>query len=504
LLVHLIDELEGKSLAVQPFVRLFAIYTQFVSTLVLVVILTIFALPFFPPPRDEIWQVLAVYVIAIAMIFVVAFMNAVIGKLNRASAATLAALTAIHVIANAEFIALGVSYAVLAVVGFPAKSDVVIRSSVAVYIFGACVLIGLLFLFYLYGRVYLAIRTMFRLSNDDRALMVRLPAATTSWGKFWSWLNIVPPTFQFIGFGPRAILTLILAQVSALLLALAGILFLWMPIRLGLVTNTIVISCFNNIPEPRQEGCAIGAFLGAGLQMLLALPVLLLFGLFVEKGVRRLLRLSLERLQRVDPRPPILFLRAFKDDQIDLRPAKLSWLGWLAEFGNRATNLDRVLLEEGTPYGPVVAIGNPKDQHPPYGAARGYFDNQTWQQAVSALAHAAAAIVICVDNTEGIWWETDHLASNNLLGKTLFVIHPRHTDKEKNLEFAAEICRIMGHDPSSIEFGSTPTFGLFLDSQHTVNLAQSSTFSQIAITLVLRLFLRPKLGSRSIPLHPFT
>ena len=61
-------------------------------------------------------------------------------------------------------------------------------------------------------------------------------------------------------------------------------------------------------------------------------------------------------------------------------------------LGQQSTPLDQVLLEEGTQYGPVVALGNPRDRFPPYGAARGYFDNKDWQQAVTNLARDANSL----------------------------------------------------------------------------------------------------------------
>ena len=84
-----------------------------------------------------------------------------------------------------------------------------------------------------------------------------------------------------------------------------------------------------------------------------------------------------------------------------------------------------MLLEEATPLGPVVALGNPSDAYPPYGAARGYFDNKDWQQAVTDLANSAAAIIICVDNTPNIWWEVEHILTNQHLNKTLILFIQR-------------------------------------------------------------------------------
>src|SRR5262249_34576646 len=147
-------------------------------------------------------------------------------------------------------------------------------------------------------------------------------------------------------------------------------------------------------------------------------------GWLVQSGLRRLARLSLERLQRADTRSPVLFLRAFRDDQVALSRSTLGMYGSLFELGRRLKSLDAILLEEGTPYGPVVGLGNPQDKHPPYGAARAYLDNMTWKESVADLAGNSAAIVICVDDTESIWWEAQHLAEMGYLKKTLFFFHP--------------------------------------------------------------------------------
>src|SRR5262249_5184627 len=124
-----------------------------------------------------------------------------------------------------------------------------------------------------------------------------------------------------------------------------------------------------------------------------------------------------------------LFLRAFTDDQVLLRRARSSWIGWISQLGQGKTNLDQMLLEEGSLYGPVVALGKPGDKWPPYGAARGYFLNTMWQDAVVDLAANSAAVVICVDDTDSVWWEVEHLALAKQLGKALFLLHPKHLNR---------------------------------------------------------------------------
>jgi hypothetical protein len=97
----------------------------------------------------------------------------------------------------------------------------------------------------------------------------------------------------------------------------------------------------------------------------------LLIGWLAQLLLRRMLRFSLQSLQEIDPRPPVLFLRAFRDDQVPLRTRNVALFGRVLELGRRSNSLDQLLLDEATAYGPVVGLGSPTDKRPPYGAARG-------------------------------------------------------------------------------------------------------------------------------------
>jgi hypothetical protein len=216
--------------------------------------------------------------------------------------------------------------------------------------------------------------------------------------------------------------------------------------------------------------------------------------------VRSNVRWSVDELLEADERAPILFLRAFKDDQVQLGDVKLTLIGragrWLEVFAN----LDRLLLEEATPYGPVVAIGNPSDRFPPYGAARGYFDDKTWQAAVSDLARRARAIVVCIDRTEGVWWEVGHIASLGYLAKTLFLVHPKYGAAPENPALAAEIARELRladglpHLATVGEGRAPGLLGFFVDPDGRLRIGGSTTFSRLAFLIMVRWFLRTKLG----------
>jgi hypothetical protein len=197
-----------------------------------------------------------------------------------------------------------------------------------------------------------------------------------------------------------------------------------------------------------------------------------------------------------------LFLRAFGDDQVQLAQPHFWLLGRLLE-GWRQAPLDAVLLEEGTPYGPVVALGNPKDPIPPYGSARGYFNYETWQDGVSRLADEAAAIVICLDDTDGVWWEIDNLLATQHFSKTLFLFHPKHAHDAAGAVFLARLVERMPASAAMAHSGGAQVpLGFFVDFSGRINVARSPSFSGVAYLLMLRWFLRTRFDTHPLPLGP--
>jgi hypothetical protein len=354
----------------------------------------------------------------------------------------------------------------------------------------------------------------FQMRPMNRLILRTQYGGTTWFGKIWYRLHSVPPVFEFVG--KRKVLPLImLSGMSGLCLGYATLVLALGPTSLARSFEIASSRCL--APDiPRDliwlgERCSMVLIVSiAGLPVVLA-PIFLFLGNRLERLVRRWVRLSLIDLQRIDSRSPILFLRAFGDDQIPLAPAHATWLGWAIDFGRRIVNFDGMLLEEGTPLGPVVALGNPGDAYPPYGAARGYFENKDWQQAVADLASSAAAIVICVDNTPNIWWEVEHILVNRHLDKTLILIHPAHRLPSDNAALTTELLTKLNLDNAAATARSTfssarhshlpeTVLGFFVNSAGTLEIATSSTFSRFAFLLLLRWFLRTKLGTKPVSL----
>ncbi|MEZ5958847.1 MAG: hypothetical protein R3C30_00275 [Hyphomonadaceae bacterium] len=133
-----------------------------------------------------------------------------------------------------------------------------------------------------------------------------------------------------------------------------------------------------------------------------------------------------QNVREWDVRPPIIFLRAFDQDDAKLRASGGdAFARWPAGVG-RARTLDEILLEHGSPYGPVIAIGDPRDPTPPLGAARVFVEGpgDEWQGVVRGLAGASRAVVMCPNHGEGVQWELDLIAQAGGRLRTIFIASP--------------------------------------------------------------------------------
>src|SRR5690606_33134234 len=93
----------------------------------------------------------------------------------------------------------------------------------------------------------------------------------------------------------------------------------------------------------------------------------------LRKRAERHIRDIYDEIGPRSDRPPVLFLRSFRDDAIDLDYDDGGPGGQWMTIGNAQSSLDRMLVTEfGDWSGPVIALGNPDDAMPPFGAVRRY------------------------------------------------------------------------------------------------------------------------------------
>jgi hypothetical protein len=124
-----------------------------------------------------------------------------------------------------------------------------------------------------------------------------------------------------------------------------------------------------------------------------------------------------------DVRSPILYLRSFFVDNENLLveadqddpergPFLHRWMQWTieAEFCRRFAA-----------YGPVFALGRPRDLLPKAGAVRLYISELAWHRVVQDLMEAASVIAIRLDRSDNLRWEIERLVERDYLKKVIFL-----------------------------------------------------------------------------------
>lgn len=129
-----------------------------------------------------------------------------------------------------------------------------------------------------------------------------------------------------------------------------------------------------------------------------------------------------------DARAPVVFLRSFDDDALLLSRDETVWsrLGLsLSRFflGNEAP-FEELLAEGVEPFGPLIAIGDPREALPQLGAARTYVGDGDWQQEVADLLAGCRFVVMQVGASEGLFWEVRRLVEWGRPEKLLLVFPP--------------------------------------------------------------------------------
>ena len=125
----------------------------------------------------------------------------------------------------------------------------------------------------------------------------------------------------------------------------------------------------------------------------------------VTTGLRMRLRDGWDVLRR-DPRPPVIFLRPFLEDE---RVRYNSPVG--KRIGADVPKADAVGKVTTEPkigrtlrsIGPFVAVGKPGQWLASFGAARIYLDDHEWQDTVAFLTAKAMAIVLQPDERGTLW-----------------------------------------------------------------------------------------------------
>jgi TM2 domain len=161
----------------------------------------------------------------------------------------------------------------------------------------------------------------------------------------------------------------------------------------------------------------------------------LVLGLFAWRLWRRSRRhevMSADEALALDARPPILYLRSFRDDgEIAAEggtPAH--WALRLSRAGSDEETMATILAR----FGPVVAIGKPGESLPELGAARLYVTHDQWQQRVIDLMRQARLVVIRIGSSRGVLWEIEQALAQVPRQRLVFALLGEARDASETVE----------------------------------------------------------------------
>ena len=326
--------------------------------------------------------------------------------------------------------------------------------------------------------IYIIFRGQLRLRGLGAARRREMSEFAPDAGWLWpttAFLLYLPPVLRFARRRAATAILLVFAGVANVInywITVMTFLFICMGVALFIALN-----------QPGQTFWTLAALI-IGFAMVLSGAVFMQWVVHITSRIaRRFMRRSLEEAQALDTRAPVLFLRSFLDDQVALNARRFRLEQWLFDAASRRTNLDHIVMTEGSALGPTVALGDPSDRTPPYGAARGYFDHSDWQDAVARLCDDSRAIIMTLDGTEGVAWEVEHLRTRRHAAKTLYLLRPDDIGTE---EGAALITKVIGTAPASDE----PVFGLEIDAAGAPTLLTAAAPTAYLYQVAVRSFLR--------------
>jgi hypothetical protein len=127
---------------------------------------------------------------------------------------------------------------------------------------------------------------------------------------------------------------------------------------------------------------------------------------------------NVEHVLRVDPRPPILYLRSFQDDQ--------------------AFRLFERSLARFNGLGPLIALGSPGDAGQPRGGYYSYVSSDQWKDRITEYMQRARIIILVPAVTEGVDWEIATIKNLGFLEKTALVFPHGLLERKRRFEIVRE------------------------------------------------------------------
>lgn len=204
-------------------------------------------------------------------------------------------------------------------------------------------------------------------------------------------------------------------------------------------------------------------------------------GALVARYGRRVGRVSASELLRADDRSPVLFLRAFADDRLRIRSARMARSSVLERLSPRGFDrFEEVLTRFLGIVGPVIAVNPPQVDLAPLGAARDTLSEGAWHAEIRAYLMSAALVVVGLppaERTDGIDWEVRALDQLGCWPRTTLVLPPRPQDEVRS-RWAAFAGSLAGTEMANWSIG--------VDAGRTLAVVGSPENGRTGITADLR------------------
>jgi hypothetical protein len=212
-------------------------------------------------------------------------------------------------------------------------------------------------------------------------------------------------------------------------------------------------------------------FEGSGLVGSLLIASSVLLGRQIRSRWRW--RKTAQGIVRRDPRALVLFCRSFKTEGRSENSIFRILLQALNSplaifFPGSPWSVEERLLGVASSVGPYIAIGNPREPRPTYGARRVYCSDSEWQKVFDDLVGGARAVIVTAPFSGFVNWEIETIRRRDELAK-LFLIFERSAEaRDASYEQFRGLMEKLGHVGMPDRIGNARI--LHIDGEGTVQL----------------------------------
>jgi hypothetical protein len=182
---------------------------------------------------------------------------------------------------------------------------------------------------------------------------------------------------------------------------------------------------------------AVGLFIVAFLLALLN-PLLMIVPIYIAYLLlRRAKKYTIKQGELVlheDSRPPIVYLRSFKDEELESLPlhrfrnVSLSDKKLAETVANNGVQEQDALGYVFRKIGPYIALGRPGEELPELGSSKIYASDKAWQDTVRDFVNRSRLVVFRAGITESLKWELAEIVRSIRPRKLLMILPIREQD----------------------------------------------------------------------------